>query len=293
MSARTLPSGQEEVDQYGDSSTGLHRACGDHLAGCAQCGHRPQGPAHRSEKAVSRCTRTHGRQGPQGHSSASHRRPETHHGRVGCATEVRSEGAQRRQFPLTADGSPTRVRHVRSSGGSWAEVRHRCPGRGGAVELRECDEWFRSVVVRSLRWSLLLWLRLSPTGSPVAAGFRPSRRLRLVHLCVGFTWNMSAPACSSTPASRSVRTAVRLCGCLRACVYLCACVSLCRNVCVCCCVGLYSQRQFLRITAPCRCDDSCLRAAALVCVRSRVDHAVCAVRLRRSGRCAHGRGPPE
>lgn len=93
MSARTLPSGQEEVDQYGDSSTGLHRTCGDHLAGMRAMRTPPaRGRRSAAKSRVSRCTWTHGRRGPQGHSSASHRRPETHHGLAG----VRDGGAQRR-----------------------------------------------------------------------------------------------------------------------------------------------------------------------------------------------------
>ncbi len=275
MSARTLPSGQEEVDQYGDSSTALRRACGDHLAGMRAMRTRPQGAGARQRKAGSAGARApHGRRGPRGRSSASDRRPETHHG----PAEARCEGAQQRcAIGVHTGVTPARCRRrpdTRASHASRAEPGRELgggPGTGapvetGAVELRVCDRWFRSVVLRSLRWSLLLWLRLSPTGSPVVAGLRPSRRLRVVHLCVGFTWNMSASALSPAPASRSA--------CLPASLRL-------------------RLPRSLRVRLYC-CARACPRGCRVVCVRSRVDHAgECAVRLRRSGRCAHGCGPPE
>lgn len=204
MRARTLPSGQEEVDQYGDSSTGLHRACRDRLAGMRAMRTPPAGGRRTAAKSrAGRCACTHGRRGPRGHSSASYRRPETHHGLAGCTTEVRSEGAHGaipahcRRKPDTHASRAELGRELGGGPGTGAPV------GGEAVELRGCDWWFRSGVARSLRWSLLLWLRLSLAGSPVAAGLRPSRRLRVVHLCVGFTWNRSTSACSPTPASRS------------------------------------------------------------------------------------------
>jgi len=107
---------------------------------------------------------------------------------------------------------------------------------------------------------------MSLAGSPVAAGLRPSRRLRVVHLCVGFTWNMSASALSSTPASRSASEPASASAAaaapisarasasvavaalsLRVLLLLSQCLSLLLR-------PSLLQRQFLGITAACCCD---------------------------------------
>ncbi len=170
--------------------------------------------ARHTGKPVARYTSSHGRRGPRGHASAR------------CAAARRHVTGSRRYFgasggtrpacgpcrrPPAAHG-PRKSRDActacRARAGAGRRPGDRRPGRGEAVELRGYVGQFRSVVVRWLRlWlSLLLLLLLlllcRCARSPVDAGLRPSRRLQVVHVCVRFTWNMSASAPSSAPAPR-------------------------------------------------------------------------------------------
>ncbi|GAA5611378.1 hypothetical protein Spla01_02525 [Streptomyces platensis] len=222
-----------------------------------------------------------------------------------CAAEVRNGGNSR--------SPPTKARHAcvcgARAGAGWRSG-HRPPVRGGTGELRGCDRWFRSVVAQSLRWSLLLWLRLSPAGSPVVAGLRPSRRLRVVHLCVGFTWNTLASTCSSRPASRSAyepasasvaaSVAISVTVSVAVSVAVSACAS--NSVAMSASAAAPNSAAGVRLCFSVSFWGSPLRAAVMADVsglprgvrtQPRASRRACAVRLRRSGRCAHGCGPPE